>query len=80
MRNSHPLEVVARVSETQLQVGENLNTKTQREKDQLKDILVFFCDSIYIRRQDINLSYQNNLKQIKTTPLVNTNNGRYLDK
>ena len=32
MSNFHPLEVVGRGSETQLQVGENLNKRTQREK------------------------------------------------
>ena len=34
MSNFHPFEVVGRGSETQLQVGENLNRITQREKDQ----------------------------------------------
>ena len=33
MDNFHPLEVVARGSETQLQVGENLNKTTLRGKD-----------------------------------------------
>ena len=32
MSNFHPLEVVGRGSETQLQVGENLNKMTEREK------------------------------------------------
>ena len=32
MSNFHPLEVVGRVSETQLQVGGKLNSITQREK------------------------------------------------
>ena len=32
MSNFQPLEVVDRGSETQLQVGENLNKLTQREK------------------------------------------------
>ena len=34
MHNFHPLEVVGRGSETQLQVGENLNKLTQQDKGQ----------------------------------------------
>ena len=33
MSNFHPLEVVGRGSETQLQVGENLNKLTQHDKE-----------------------------------------------
>ena len=33
MSNFHPLEVVGRGSEAQLQVGENINTMTRCEKD-----------------------------------------------
>ena len=43
MTNFHPLEVVGRGSETQLQVGENLNKLTQ----QAKGYLYCRCDLLW---------------------------------
>ena len=41
MSNFHPLEVVGRGSETQLQVGENLNDLMQRFKGYLLKLFIF---------------------------------------
>ena len=38
MSNFHPLEVMGRSSETQLQVGENFDKITQREKGSLTPV------------------------------------------
>ena len=45
MTNFHPLKVVGRGSETQLQVGENLNKLTQQEK--VKGYLYCRCDLLW---------------------------------
>ena len=47
MSNCHPLEVVGRGSETQLQVGENLNKITEREKG-VSVIYSRFCPSFLL--------------------------------
>ena len=43
MSNFHPLEVVGRGSETQLQLGEDLNSITWREKGSGRDYYGFSC-------------------------------------
>ena len=50
MDNFHPLEVVGRGSETQLQVGENLNNPNERFKDKsCRSHLKVFCGDIVNR-------------------------------
>ena len=45
MSNFHPLEVVGRGSETQLQVGENLNRLTQQDKGLMATVVTLGSDN-----------------------------------